>query len=96
VLSGGLLTVETEIKYAGYILQQQRQIEQMAEAENRTIPADFRYSLPGLSNEVRERLTRVQPRTLGQAKRIPGVTPAAIAVLDVYLNMKKVPRETCV
>jgi tRNA uridine 5-carboxymethylaminomethyl modification enzyme len=96
VSSGGLLTVETEIKYAGYILQQQRQIEQMAEAENRTIPADFGYSLPGLSNEVRERLTRVRPSTLGQARRIPGVTPAAIAVLDVYLSMKNVPRETCV
>ena len=96
VLPGALATVETEIKYAGYILQQERQIERISEAENRTIPADFTYAVPGLSNEVRERLTRVQPATLGQARRIPGVTPAAIAVLDVYLSMKNAPRETCV
>lgn len=95
-LSGVLSTIETEIKYAGYILQQDRQIEHLAEAENRTIPTDFTYALPGLSNEIRERLTRVQPTTLGQARRIPGVTPAAIAVLDIYLTMRKVPRETCV
>jgi tRNA uridine 5-carboxymethylaminomethyl modification enzyme len=90
-----LATVETEIKYAGYMAQQERQIQQLAEADGRVIPADFVYtSIPGLSSEVQQKLSRVQPATLGQAKRIPGVTPAAISVLDVYLKL--VPRETFV
>jgi tRNA uridine 5-carboxymethylaminomethyl modification enzyme len=81
-------TVETEMKYAGYISQQQRQIERLRTSDGRTIPEDFAYSdVPGLSTEVRQKLTRVRPTTLGQAARIPGVTPAAIAVLDVYLSI---------
>jgi tRNA uridine 5-carboxymethylaminomethyl modification enzyme len=89
-LQGVLDTVETEIKYAGYLAQQERQIRQLREAENRKIPDGFRYEgIPGLSNEVKQRLIRVQPATLGQAQRIPGVTPAAIAVLDVYLNLQQ-------
>jgi tRNA uridine 5-carboxymethylaminomethyl modification enzyme len=85
---GVLATVETEIKYAGYLAQQERQIRQLRESENRPIPADFRYErIPGLSNEVRQKLARVRPETLGQAQRIPGVTPAAIAVLDIYLSL---------
>lgn len=89
IVSGVLATVETEIKYAGYLLQQERQIRQLADAEGRTIPQEFRFdNVPGLSNEVRQKLARVQPRTLGQARRIPGVTPAAIAVLDVYLSLR--------
>lgn len=85
----GVLTgIETEVKYAGYIAQQERQIERLGNAEARRIPEHFQYSgLPGLSREVREKLERVRPRTLGQASRIPGVTPAAIAVLDVYLSL---------
>ncbi len=59
--SGVLTTVETEIKYAGYMAQQERQIRQLEDAENRAIPADFGYSLPGLSNEVRQKLVRVRP-----------------------------------
>jgi tRNA uridine 5-carboxymethylaminomethyl modification enzyme len=85
---GVLTTVETEIKYAGYISQQERQIRQLAEADGRQIPAEFTYeNIPGLSNEVRQKLTRVQPTTLGQAKRLPGVTPAAIAVRDSYVSL---------
>jgi tRNA uridine 5-carboxymethylaminomethyl modification enzyme len=81
--------VETEIKYAGYIAQQQRQVDRLRDAELRKIPLDFAYTdVPGLSNEVREKLSRVRPETLGQAGRIPGVTPAAVAVLDVYLNLR--------
>ncbi len=81
-------TVETEIKYAGYISQQGRQVERLKGAERRRIPTDFSYAgIPGLSNEVREKLLRVRPETLGHAGRIPGVTPAAIAVLDVYLSL---------
>jgi tRNA uridine 5-carboxymethylaminomethyl modification enzyme len=91
---GVLTTIETEIKYAGYMAQQERHIRQLEDAENRRIPADFSYSLPGLSNEVRQKLTRVRPTTLGQARRIPGVTPAAISVLDVYLSLQHVSRET--
>ncbi len=88
-LQHGLLnTVETELKYAGYLSQQTRQVAQLNEAESRRIPVHFAYDrIPGLSNEARQRLTRVQPTTLGQARRIPGITPAAIAVLDVYLSL---------
>ncbi|MBV9268270.1 MAG: tRNA uridine-5-carboxymethylaminomethyl(34) synthesis enzyme MnmG, partial [Acidobacteriaceae bacterium] len=84
---GVLTTIETEIKYAGYIAQQERQIRQLEDAESRSIPECFSYDIPGLSNEVRQKLARVRPATLGQARRIPGVTPAAIAVLDIYLSM---------
>jgi len=85
---GVLDTVETEVKYAGYIAQQHRQIRRMQDAESRRIPTSFAYQdVPGLSNEAREKLNRVQPETLGQAGRIPGVTPAAVAVLDVYLSL---------
>ena len=66
-----LTTVETEIKYAGYIAQQDRQVRQLREAERRGIPDAFRYSdIPGLSSEVREKLERVRPQTLGQAGKI--------------------------
>jgi tRNA uridine 5-carboxymethylaminomethyl modification enzyme len=85
---GVLESLETELKYAGYIAQQHRQVERLKDAEGRRIPADFSYTdIPGLSTEVQQRLSRVRPVTLGQAGRIPGVTPAAIAVLDVYLRL---------
>jgi tRNA uridine 5-carboxymethylaminomethyl modification enzyme len=85
---GVLTTVETEAKYAGYIAQQERQIDRLRGAESRRIPAEFEFSqIPGLSTEVKQKLQRVRPETLGQAGRIPGVTPAAIAVLDVYLSL---------
>jgi tRNA uridine 5-carboxymethylaminomethyl modification enzyme len=85
---GVLTTVETELKYAGYLAQQERQIQQLRDSEERRIPAQFDFEIPGLSNEVRQKLARVQPQTLGQASRIPGVTPAAVAVLDVYLGAR--------
>jgi tRNA uridine 5-carboxymethylaminomethyl modification enzyme len=87
-VQGLLASVETEIKYDGYIAQQERQIERLRLAESRAIPRGFRFdAVPGLSREVVEKLRRVSPETLGQAARIPGVTPAAIAVLDVYLRL---------
>jgi len=87
--AGALLTAETEIKYAGYLEQQERQIARLREAEGRRIPASFRYAdVPGLSREVRDKLERVRPETLGQAGRIPGVTPAAVAVIDCYLSLR--------
>jgi tRNA uridine 5-carboxymethylaminomethyl modification enzyme len=88
LVHGVLATVETEAKYAGYLSQQTKQIERLSEAEERRIPAHFEYSgIPGLSREVQQKLARVRPETLGQARRIPGVTPAAVAVLDVYLSV---------
>jgi len=88
---GLVTTVETELKYSGYIVQQERQIERLKNSERRSIPADFVFAaIPGLSREVRDKLERVRPGTLGQAARIPGVTPAAIAVLDCYLSLARV------
>ncbi len=87
---GLVTTVETEIKYSGYISQQEKQIERLKGSEGRRIPANFGYTtIPGLSREIREKLERVRPETLGQASRIPGVTPAAVAVLDVYLDLAR-------
>jgi tRNA uridine 5-carboxymethylaminomethyl modification enzyme len=85
---GLLATVETKVKYAGYISQQERQIKRLQESELRRIPSGFNFSgIPGLSTEARQKLERVRPLTLGQAGRIPGITPAAVAVLDVYLSL---------
>ncbi len=83
-----LISLETEVKYDGYLRQQERMVERLREAESRRIPADFDYSgVPGLSREIRQKLEKVRPETLGQAGRIPGVTPAAVAVLDCYLSL---------
>lgn len=87
---GVLQTLETELKYAGYIAQQQRQVDRLKDSERRRIPGAFSYAgIPGLSREVLEKLERVRPETLGQAGRIPGVTPAAVSVLDVYLSLNR-------
>ena len=88
---GLLTTVETEIKYSGYIGQQERQIERLKNSENRLIPQGFGFlAIPGLSLEIQHKLEKVRPKTLGQAARIPGVTPAAIAILDCYLSLARV------
>jgi tRNA uridine 5-carboxymethylaminomethyl modification enzyme len=88
---GLMTTVETETKYSGYILQQERQMARLKQAEGRSIPVEFGFgAIPGLSREIRDKLERVRPETLGQAARIPGVTPAAIAVLDCYLSLARV------
>ena len=86
---GLLATVETEVKYGGYIAQQERQMEHLKDSQRRPIPAGFAYSIPGLSREIQGKLEKVRPETLGQAARIPGVTPAAIAILDVYLSLSR-------
>jgi tRNA uridine 5-carboxymethylaminomethyl modification enzyme len=81
--------VETEIKYAGYLEQQQRSIERLKKAEQRAIPEWFDYkNVSGLSREMQEKLQRVRPRTLGQASRIPGVTPAAVSLVNVYIEIQ--------
>jgi len=80
-------SVETVIKYAGYLKQETARVERAKRDERRRIPPAFPFSrVPGLSTEVVQRLTQVRPETLGQASRIPGMTPAAIAVLGVFLN----------
>ena len=90
LLAGVAITAETEVKYAGYISQQDRQMSRLRDAERRPIPAEFCFDgIPGLSREVSTKLSRVRPATLGHAARIPGVTPAAIAVLDVYLSLAR-------
>ena len=82
-------TVETEIKYAGYLDQQKKSIERLKKAEQRVIPEWFDYGkVSGLSREMNEKLQRVRPRTLGQASRIPGVTPAAVSLINVYIEIQ--------
>ena len=89
-----LKSVETEIKYEGYLLQQQRAIDRMKKAEHRAIPGWFDYrSVSGLSHEMQEKLSHVQPRTLAQASRIPGVTPAAVSLVNVYIEIQARRRE---
>jgi len=84
-----LKSVETEIKYEGYLLQQQRAMERMKRSEQRSIPRWFDYrSVSGLSHEMQEKLTHVQPRTLAQASRIPGVTPAAVSLVNVFIEIQ--------
>ena len=93
-LRNELKSVETEIKYEGYLLQQQRAMERMKKSEQRAIPVWFNYhSVSGLSREVQEKLAHVQPRTLAQASRIPGVTPAAVSLVNVYIEIQARRRE---
>jgi tRNA uridine 5-carboxymethylaminomethyl modification enzyme len=77
---------ETQIKYAGYLRRQQSAVEQLAKVERAAIPADFDFAVPGLSKEVQEKLAAHRPATVGQAGRISGVTPAAVAVLSVFVE----------
>ena len=80
-------SVETEFKYAGYLKRQNATVDRMNHLEKRYIPNEFEYNgLPGLSREATERLVETRPETLGQASRIPGVTPAAVALIDARLS----------
>ena len=89
-----LKSVETEIKYQGYLHQQQRAIERLKKAEQRTIPDWFDYrSVSGLSREMQEKLIKIRPRTLGHASRLPGVTPAAVSLVNVYIEIQARRRE---
>lgn len=82
-----LETVETELKYDGYLKRQRAEIERSRRYERRVIPQGFRYAgLAGLSREAAQRLEEVRPATLGQALRIPGLTPAAVALVAAYLE----------
>jgi tRNA uridine 5-carboxymethylaminomethyl modification enzyme len=89
-----LKSIETEIKYAGYLDQQQRAIDRLKKAEQRRIPAWFDYqSISGLSREMQEKLHKIQPQTIGQASRIPGVTPAAVSLVNVYIEIQSRRRD---
>jgi tRNA uridine 5-carboxymethylaminomethyl modification enzyme len=82
-----IASAETTVKYAGYLRRQESEIERARRDERRRIPQNFPFErVPGLSREVVQRLRQVQPDTLGQALRIPGVTPAAVAVLGAYVG----------
>ncbi len=80
--------VVSRLRYAGYIERQQREAQKLQEDEDLRIPPSMTYALPGLSREMTEKLTKVQPVSLGQASRIPGVTPAAVAILRMHLRRK--------
>ncbi len=81
--------VEVEVKYEGYLKRQEEQAARLRQIEDRPLPPDLDYaSLPGLSREVVEKLERIRPRTFGQAGRISGMTPAALAVLAVHVRRR--------
>jgi len=85
-----LRSVETEIKYEGYLRQQKADIEKIRRSSARALPADFEYgNIAGLSREIVEKLSRIRPVTIGQASRIPGVTPAALAIIHVHLEIDR-------
>jgi tRNA uridine 5-carboxymethylaminomethyl modification enzyme len=79
--------VEVRAKYAGYIDRQTEEIERTRRHESLNLPADLDYErVAGLSNEVKQRLSESRPDTLGQASRLPGITPAAVSVLLIHLK----------
>jgi tRNA uridine 5-carboxymethylaminomethyl modification enzyme len=86
------LEAEIQIKYAGYINRQMEMVERFRKIENAGIPEDLNYSeIKGLSREVREKLVKIKPQSLGQASRISGITPAAVSLLSIYLRKRKSP-----
>jgi tRNA uridine 5-carboxymethylaminomethyl modification enzyme len=90
-----IVSLETGIKYEGYLKQQEREVEKLRKAESKRIPADLDYSnMPGLSREIVEKLSRIRPQSIAQASRIPGITPAAISILLFHLEMRQPRRQT--
>lgn len=82
-----IIDINIEIKYAGYIEKAKRQVEKQAKMENKTIPMDIDYdSIKNLSLEAKQKLSKIRPRTIGQASRISGINPADISVLLIYLK----------
>jgi tRNA uridine 5-carboxymethylaminomethyl modification enzyme len=80
-------SLEIEARYAGYIARQSREIERSRSAEATALPLDLDYAVvQGLSNEIREKLARIRPQTIGQASRVAGMTPAGISLLLVHLK----------
>ena len=89
-------SVETEIKFAGYLEQQKKSIEKLKAAEAVFIPQWLEYgAISGLSREMREKLERVRPSTIGQASRIPGITPAALSLVHVSIRLQQAKKPKC-
>jgi tRNA uridine 5-carboxymethylaminomethyl modification enzyme len=85
--------VEIHLKYDGYIRRQLEQVARVEQLEAMPLPLGFDYwQIQGLSHEIREKLSYIQPVTLGQAARISGVTPAAVAILMVYFHKGRPPK----
>jgi tRNA uridine 5-carboxymethylaminomethyl modification enzyme len=85
-----IVSIETSIKYEGYLKQQDREVEKLRKAESKRIPPDLDYSkMSGLSREIVEKLSRIRPQSIGQASRIPGITPASISILLFHLEMRR-------
>jgi tRNA uridine 5-carboxymethylaminomethyl modification enzyme len=81
--------LEARLKYTGYIKRQEEEVERQRRNEETALPADLDYAtLAGLSHEVRQQLIQVRPATIGQAARVPGVTPAAVSILLVHLKKR--------
>jgi tRNA uridine 5-carboxymethylaminomethyl modification enzyme len=90
-----IVSIETEIKYEGYLKQQERQIERLRKAEDHTLPASLDYRMmSGLSAEAVEKLTAIRPRSIGQASRIPGITPAALSIVLLHSGLRKNEEQT--
>jgi len=85
-----VLSLETAIKYEGYLKQQDREVEKLRKAESKRLPVDLDYaSMSGLSREIVEKLSRIRPQSIAQASRIPGVTPASLSILLFHLEMQR-------
>ena len=82
--------IETIIKYSGYISLQEEDIKKYKSLEDKKIPDNFDYSnIPGLRREYKEKLSKIKPKTLGQALRIPGMSMSAISILEIAINKEK-------
>lgn len=85
-----IVSLETSIKYEGYLKQQDREVEKLRKAEAKRLPADLDYAnMAGLSREIVEKLTRIRPQSIAQASRIPGITPASISILLFHLEIRR-------
>ena len=81
--------VEIEVRYEGYIQQQVKDLEKMQRAGRKRIPPDFDYNtIEGLNTETKEKLSRIRPSDLAMAGRIPGITPAAVSIINIQLEMR--------
>ena len=82
--------IESEIKYEGYLKKQEKEIARIKKVDKEKIPKEVDFGeIPGLTRELREKLGKFHPQTIGEAKKIPGITPAAIVNLHIYLNIQK-------